>query len=193
MNFVFSIPKKTKNERIFYLNKNTKFKNLRKILKKPLGLIIPLEYPFSIDYLKELLNIFKFSLIISVGDFITNTLIKNEIFPDIAIIDKKVKKKFFKEKFKENFFSKIFYAKNPPRKITNEAYLTIKNALSKKNSLVLIKGEEDLLVLPLILESKLNSLILYGLPNLGIVAVLCNKNKKIYIKKIFSKGISNAK
>lgn len=187
---IFEIPKRSENERIFYLRSNIESKNLRKKLKRPLGMLIPLRHPESTIYLKHLIAKFKPSKIISVGDFVTFCLLQEGIIPDLAIVDNRLERKEFDEDF-EIYFDSKYFAKNPAGKITKDSEEMIKKALSNKKSLLKIEGEEDLLALLAIKEAQINSIVLYGIPSLGIVAVLCTKNKKEYVDKIISSKHGN--
>jgi uncharacterized protein (UPF0218 family) len=179
--------KKAKKERLFYLRSNAKFKSLRKKLKKTLGMLIPLEHPYSTDYLKELISFLNPSQIITVGDKITFLAIERGIKPDLAIIDNKVEREDFIFEARK-YFKKIIETENPPGMITNEAYEKIKTAIKDNGNLIEVKGEEDLLTLLAIKESKINALVIYGVPNLGISVVYCTKYKKDYVDKIFLRG-----
>jgi len=178
---------KIKRERLFYLRLNSKFKSLRKRLKKPLGMLIPLEHPFSTEYIKELISILKPLKIISVGDRITEYLLKTGIKPNLAIIDMHVEREI-KDLGLERYFKNQIELENPAGTISKEAERKIEIAMEKDNSILIVKGEEDLLALSAISVSKTNSLVLYGLPKLGVIAVYCTKNKKKAIDKILSRG-----
>jgi uncharacterized protein (UPF0218 family) len=101
---IFKIPSEKKKERSFYLSRNKKFKNLRKQLKKPLGFILVSEYPKSLKHILSIINIFKYTSLISVGDFITLSLLEMGIKPNLAIIDGKVMRQNFNcEEIKKTF------------------------------------------------------------------------------------------
>jgi uncharacterized protein (UPF0218 family) len=186
---IFKISSEKKKERLFYLSRNKKFKNLRKQLKKPLGFILVSEYPKSLKHILSIINNFKYTSLISVGDFITLSLLEMGIKPNLAIIDGKVMRQNFNCEEIKKHFKNLFEINNPQGTILKEAYDTIITALKNDNSLLVVNGEEDLLTLLAILESKENSLILYGIPNLGVCFVFNTRNKKLYIKKLYSKGI----
>ncbi len=171
-------------ERLFYIKINSRFKDLRKKLKKPLGMLIPLEHPQSTEYLKEVIELLKPPRIIAIGDRINSYLIELGIKPDLAIIDKKVERKAFDFLDFSKFFEYKVKVENPPGKIKKSAYEEIKMAFRHRKALVEVEGEEDLLTLVAIKESEINSLVLYGIPKLGCVAVICTKNKKDFVDKI---------
>ena len=67
---------------------------------------------------------------------------------------------------------------------------SIKDYLStKKLQTIIIDGEEDLLALPAILFAPLNSLVLYGHWQYGIIGIVVNENTKDKIINILNKFI----
>ncbi|ADP77240.1 Protein of unknown function DUF359 [Methanothermus fervidus DSM 2088] len=143
-------------------------KKLRKKLKKPFGKLYK-----SIDDIKNFPpNEYK---IISVGDETTKNLVDRGIYPDVAIIDRKIQRK--KSYYRIEYKSKILNVSNPPGTITESLMNAIKKALkSKEKTIINVSGEEDLAVLPAILFSS-KALILYGQPNEGVVVVDADKSK----------------
>ncbi len=176
-----------REERLFYIRMSSKFKSLRKMLKKPLGMLIPLDHPHSTEYLKEIIKVLKPPKIIAVGDRINSYLLELGVIPDLAIIDRKVERKDFDSRFSDIFDFKL-KVENPPGSVNRSAYENVKVALNHRRALIEVEGEEDLLALAAIKESEINSLVLYGVPKLGCVAVICTKNKKDFIDKIISRG-----
>lgn len=99
----------------------------------------------------------KYRLIITVGDYCSFHLKS-----DIKIFDRKVQRKAF-----EHEMLCAQSIKNEPGTIQKESWGAIKNAFNKLTNLC-VDGEEDLLVIPAVLEAKNNDLVVYGLPNKGI-------------------------
>ncbi|HZJ18601.1 MAG TPA: DUF359 domain-containing protein, partial [Patescibacteria group bacterium] len=58
---------------------------------------------------------------------------------------------------------------------------------NKKKTLILIKGEDDLAVLPLILCAPLNFYIYYGQPDKGVVEILVTEDVKEKAYKLASR------
>jgi uncharacterized protein (UPF0218 family) len=116
--------------------------------------------------------------IIAVGDVVTQTLLANSLVPDLAIIDEQVQRKKIPEKNHSFFEQEV--AENPPGSITKEAWEKIRSSLKRDDNKIIIKimGEEDLLVLPVIIEAPHNSKVLYGQPNEGVVLVTVTKEIK---------------
>ena len=137
---------------------------LRSILKVPLG-----ELFHNFKDAIEIITSSKF--LISVGDATTKNLLDHEILPNLAIIDNRIQRKDHDFEF---FHTKnIFNVNNPQGTISDELWETISSVINNKDNhkMIVVKGEEDLAVLPCILMAPPNSMILYGQPNEGLVIV----------------------
>ena len=151
--------------------------NEREHFKQPLGILYRTE-----EEIKQVIKTFKgnFSIpkIVSVGDVTTQLLIDNSIIPNLAIIDEHVQRMVSKI-VKEDLFS-VELVENPAGTIAKNAWKKISNSLEiyKNKIIIKITGEEDLLVLPAILEAPLNSKVLYGQPNEGLVIVTVTEEVK---------------
>jgi uncharacterized protein (UPF0218 family) len=107
-----------------------------------------------------------------VGDIVTQDFLGNQFlksFIKICIIDEKTQRNRITIK-NEDFFDDIILFENPAGIIRKESWSLIRNVLrSQKTTLVKItKGEEDLLVLPLVLEipieENVKNFVFYGQP-----------------------------
>jgi uncharacterized protein (UPF0218 family) len=141
--------------------------NLRDKLKKPLGNLVK-----DSDVTKEsvLKNIPAGSFVISVGDATTEKLIKFGIMPSLQIVDGVEKR--VKRDLPSGNVKTTLNCNNPPAEITTESIKTIKKAFqSTKPVRIAVNGEEDLLVLPVVVYAPENAIVLYGQPNEGLVIV----------------------
>ncbi len=122
--------------------------------------------------------------IITVGDVVTETLLNSSVVPDLAIIDEQVQRKKIKKQDYSLFEQEV--AENPAGSITQAAWNKINFAIKKDDNKIIIKitGEEDLLVLPAIIEAPYNSKVLYGQPNEGVVLVTVTKEMKQKAKQL---------
>jgi uncharacterized protein (UPF0218 family) len=107
-----------------------------------------------------------------VGDIVTQDFLSNDFlkpFVKLCIIDEKTQRNQVKIKA-EDLFEEIIEFKNPQGGIKEESFsLLDKIVISNKRTLLKItEGEEDLLVLPLVLKIPLSestkSLVFYGQP-----------------------------
>ena len=150
---------------------------LRLKLKRPLGKLIQGSFEQTIPKLKKLIEEEKPSRIISVGDIVSKNLMENSFSPSLLIVDNKVMRKEIKPFTLKT--EKTIYTKNPPGTITTEASEIIKDSLKTNEcTKIVVEGEEDLLALIAILYAPENSLIVYGQPRQGIVAVKATPKKK---------------
>ncbi len=124
-----------------------------------------------------------FDSIICVGDEISRDLLNSGFKPKNIIVDGKVMREpiDYLEKILKNY-SKRFKLKNPAGTISRYSWGVIKEAL-KKQSAVLVEGEEDLLTIPTLLLAEKNTAIVYGQPGRGKVIIEVDENKKEIWKK----------
>jgi len=155
----------------------------RRELKSPLGLLIEGSFDETVKKLTKLIEKTKPSMIISVGDAVSESLIKKDISPNVFIVDNKIMRKCvtpFSAKA-----DRTVYVKNPPGMLTEEALREIQRVLKdKQRTKIVVEGEEDLLTLPAVLYAPENSLVVYGQPGRGIVAVKVTKQKKNRVRQV---------
>jgi len=148
----------------------------RGAFKKPFGKIYS-----SVSEIKKTLEKYKnnHQLIISIGDATTINLIEEGIIPDIGIIDEQIERKKSPMDNEYGYDHVQLNAENPAGKITQQLCKTIKKALglhiSGFNVLIVVKGEEDLAVLPCVITAPPGTVVLYGQPGEGVV--LCEVDK----------------
>ncbi|HJU14779.1 MAG TPA: GTP-dependent dephospho-CoA kinase family protein [Candidatus Nitrosotalea sp.] len=156
--------------------------NLRNSLKKPLGLLLA-----DGDVTKEniLKNIPKGAFLITVGDATTEKMISFGIDPPLQIVDSLEKR--HRRDVPGGRIETTFECENPPAEITDESIKVIKAALgAKPPARIIVRGEEDLLVLPVAVYAPQNSVILYGQPNEGLVIVRVDDTVREMARKLMS-------
>lgn len=161
--------------------------NLRAFLKKPLGQIVSENEFKSLSKTNQ--------LVISVGDIVTLYMLNNNFIPDISIIDLKTRR----SELQKNDYQKLMltlkpmiHCDNPPGFIQKETVMQLSHCIQyflseRIKQTLLISGEEDLLTLPAILLSPLNSIVYYGQYNTGIISVRVTEEKKQEISEIIKK------
>lgn len=154
---------------------------LREELKKPLGEII-----IDASSLKK-----NFGIIISVGDETTKYLNNSGLSPDISVIDFKIAREKRFSDVRDLGFSgseSIINVSNPPGKISSEIFVTAKKIFDiNLKTIVLIEGEEDLVVLPMVLASPIGNRLFYGQPNEGMVIIDIDESIKAKIREIVAR------
>ena len=157
-------------------------RRLRYYLKKPLGRLILLEHMDNIEPLKDVLKKEKPVKLISIGDIVTDSLIKNNITPDLYIVDGRTLRGEFNSQPARTCSIKVI---NPPGTIDSSVWGVIRSCLEKEDKIgVLVEGEEDLLVLPSVILAPLGSVVIYGQPNKGVVIVKVDQEMKNRVQKI---------
>ncbi|MBI5123699.1 pantetheine-phosphate adenylyltransferase [Candidatus Roizmanbacteria bacterium] len=152
----------------------------REELQKPLSQI----YKNTTDILLFLDK----KIIITIGDIITSELKKKGITPAISIIDFKTRRH---ELPRLELIDSI-NVKNEHGTINIEAVNSFIIALDKyfrtnKPQTIIVDGEEDLLALPAILLAPLDSLVLYGQFDQGIVVNVVSSELKEKVRQLLNK------
>jgi GTP-dependent dephospho-CoA kinase len=156
--------------------------NLRDILKEPIGRLVDE---------KKLLEILKDKeKIISIGDTVTYTLLKNGFEPVFCIVDYKTHRGVCEDEVIskiKSFGKKSINVKNPPGVITDDLCEVIKIIFENLNSgpfRIEVEGEEDLASLIVLFFAPSDVTIIYGLPDKGVLVVKPTKEIKDKVKKV---------
>jgi len=156
---------------------------LRRKLKRPLGMLIRGSYSETIRKVKDVIEKEKSPRIISVGDTVSKNLVRNNIFPQLSIIDNKVMRKSIKPIALGA--DETVMVENPAGTITEEAVTAIQESLESNSRIkIVVDGEEDLLTLIAVSQAPKNSLIVYGQPRQGMVVVKATREKKAEVAEI---------
>jgi hypothetical protein len=144
-------------------------------LKTPLGELYRGEPKETAACLKEKLKV-KPPLLAVVGDFVAANLIGAGLFPDIVVVDGKTLRAVVEPV--EHGLKEI-HVPNEAATINAEAWLVLRAAVTlKRRVAVVVEGEEDLLVLPLLAEMPVGSVIAYGQPHEGLVVVTVSDERR---------------
>ncbi len=110
--------------------------------------------------------------VIAVGDATTQNLVAAGITPRLAIIDGHTQRGQGDADARDlaHHFDHIHHVANPAGQVTAAAWRVIVDALnSSGRHLVIVEGEEDLLAIPVFLNTPLGTKLLYGMPSRGVV------------------------
>jgi len=114
-----------------------------------------------------------YECIISVGDVVTDVLIEQGITPDLALIDGKTRRGDYESSTPS--LEKTINIKNPAGVITRDAWEAVVNGLEHEDPvMIIVDGEEDLLSLVVIALASEDCLVIYGIPNEGMVINIVN-------------------
>lgn len=103
----------------------------------------------------------------TVGDVVTHNVLKMGLLPAVAVVDGYTMRTPCSRT--PDIFPSVFHAENPAGTITAMLVRALRNALAIPPALVIVSGEEDLAVIPLVLEAPAGGLVLYGQPGRGVV------------------------
>jgi hypothetical protein len=147
---------------------------MRPVLRRPLGILLRDAQSF-LGFLKEKNP----PRLVAVGDVVTASLLEAGVEPDIVVVDSTVMRSPVEEdvrKVIKRFKGREVKVKNPAGTITPELRRTLKTARPPVK--VVVEGEEDLATIPAVLSSPIGSLVVYGQPGQGLVAVEVTGEKR---------------
>jgi uncharacterized protein (UPF0218 family) len=156
-------------------------------LKEPFGRLLPGTPAKTMSELNSIISKTHPRKVVAVGDVVSRETLVAGITVNLRILDHISMRKptaAFNLKVK-----KTYRVKNPAGVITLEAWETIKRAMTDEEALIVVEGEEDLLAIPCIVECPINSLVLYGQPSKGLVAVDTNPQVKNEASLILSRMV----
>lgn len=167
-----------------WIGKNLNLPNqVREAFKKPIGELIPGSKKWIHDQL------FDNSKLITVGDATTQLFVQNNIIPQLSVIDFKVQRHERFQNLQEIGFdenAQVVQVTNEAGEISAQLFQAIADWFdSPKQLVILIKGEDDLAVLPVLLMAPLGYQIFYGQPNEGLVKVEVTEEKKKAAYELF--------
>ncbi len=157
-------------------------KTLLETLKEPLGKIIQ-EPELAIEIKKD-------DVCIAIGDESSLTLFKYGYNLKIAIVDYKTQRKDISDLRAQisKIGDKVVRITNPPAMITQDLWDAVRDALNDEaNVRIEIDGEEDLATIPCVALAPINTIIVYGMPEQGLVVARINDEKKQLVQNVLEK------
>ena len=156
--------------------------DLRK-LRDPFGELV-LDHEVSKDRIRDVTSGAK--KVVTVGDTTTERLVSFGIIPDIAVVDGMERRT--KSSRQINYRAREFSCANPSGTISKEAIEVLAQAvIENERSRVIVSGEEDMLAVPLFYMLPVGSVVLYGQPLEGIVAVKITQSKQKEAKDLMDR------
>ncbi len=141
---------------------------MRPSLRKPFGELIEGDGSVAASKVKEMLS---GERTIVVGDASYANLLGVDVKPHLAILDFKVKREPFKK-----YPAKVSVP-NPAGYITPFLWDAIADNL-EEGGIIGVEGEEDLAVIPAVLEADFGDVVLYGQPDEGMVFIKVDEEIK---------------
>ena len=121
-------------------------------------------------------------LVYAVGDVVTHNLQKRGIIPSIAVIDGQTMRSPCSRM--PMVTGKCIRVENPPGTITDELVRALGQAVVSTPATVVVDGEEDLAVIPLVLAAPEGAIVLYGQPHKGVVLRTVDAHAKAAAKEL---------
>jgi hypothetical protein len=131
----------------------------RRLFKEPFGTLYR-----TID---EVLPLIEGKDIFSVGDVVTHNLQKKGIKPTVAVVDGYTMRSPCTRM--PLVHGECIHVKNPAGTITDDLICALERAVRNPPSTIIVDGEEDLAVIPLVLTAQDGAVVLYGQPHKGVV------------------------
>jgi uncharacterized protein (UPF0218 family) len=148
----------------------------RDALREPFGILFP--------DMSDALDMLEGRQVYSVGDVVTHNLLRCEISPAVAIIDG------YTQRVPCNrtpvLLAPRLVVENPAGTITDALIEAIRYAVAHPPVLIFVEGEEDLAVIPLVMEAPLESAVVYGQPGEGVVIRLVDAAAKEQAHEYFA-------
>lgn len=134
--------------------------------------------PFGILYrsMDQIIPLIKGRIVYTVGDVVTYNLQKKGITPAVAIIDGFSMRSPCRKM--PEVCGDCIEVKNPAGTITDELICALERAVKNPPSTIVVDGEEDLAVIPLVIAAPDGAIILYGQPREGVVLRTVNANAR---------------
>ena len=138
-------------------------------------LILPEEHrrlfkePFGVLYrsMDEIVPLIEGKDVYTVGDVVTHNLQKKGITPAVAIVDGYTMRSPCNRM--PAVHGECIQVKNPAGTLTDELICALERAVRNPPSTIIVDGEEDLAVIPLVLTAHDGAIVLYGQPQKGVV------------------------
>jgi GTP-dependent dephospho-CoA kinase len=131
----------------------------RRLFKEPFGVLYP-----SMD---QIVPLIEGKDVYTVGDVVTHNLQKKGISPTVAIVDGCTMRSPCTRM--PAVHGECIQVKNPAGTLTDELIRALEHAVRNPPSTIIVDGEEDLAVIPLVLTAHDGAIVLYGQPQKGVV------------------------
>ncbi|MDI6718769.1 MAG: GTP-dependent dephospho-CoA kinase family protein [Methanomicrobiales archaeon] len=125
--------------------------------------------PFGTLYsgIPEVLPLLRGRVVYAVGDVVTHNLTRRGVVPDVAVIDGHTMRAPCSRT--PDLKSRRLRAHNPPGAISDDLIQKVREAILHPPAVVVVEGEEDLAVIPMVLQAPIGAIVLYGQPGEGVV------------------------
>jgi GTP-dependent dephospho-CoA kinase len=121
-------------------------------------------------------------MVYAVGDVVTHNLQKRGIIPSIAVIDGQTMRSPCSRM--PLVTGNCIRVENLPGTITDDLVQALKQAVASSPATIVVDGEEDLAVIPLVIAAPDGAIVLYGQPHEGVVLRTVDAHAKADAQKL---------
>lgn len=129
--------------------------------------------------------------LITVGDVVTYHCEEAGRVPDVAVVDGRSQREAVRPEIEHTLAASAadrLHAENPAGTITASLIETLRMAISRDEPVqVVVEGEEDLAAIPAMLLAPDGSTVVYGQPDVGMVAVTVDIESRAVARELLDK------
>ncbi len=115
----------------------------------------------------EILPLLIRNTVYTVGDVVTHNLQEKGIIPAVAVVDGYTMRSPCSKM--PAISGECIRVKNPAGSLTESLIDAINHAVTHPPATIIVEGEEDLAVIPMVIAAPVGSIVLYGQPHEGVV------------------------
>ena len=123
-------------------------------------------------------------VVYAVGDVVTHNLQKRGITPAIAVVDGQTMRVPCSRL--PEMTGECLRVENPPGTITDDLIRALRYAITHTPVTIVVDGEEDLAVIPLVIAAPDGAVVLYGQPHKGVVLRTVDSAAKADAERLMS-------
>jgi uncharacterized protein (UPF0218 family) len=156
---------------------------LRPVFQEPFGPVLST---------KELLDSWSGDdTVVAVGDVVARTLIENGLAPRAIVVDYRTQRGGEDAELRRvlgGWGDRVVRVANPAGTVTQELVDALLEALQARGTTrIEVDGEEDLAGLPLFAYAPLGTIILYGMPNRGVVRAVADADRRAKARDLLAR------
>lgn len=156
---------------------------MRSVFKEPFGPVLST---------KELLaSLGPGDTVVAVGDVVARTVLEAGVTPKMIIVDYRTQRGGHDPALKQALGSwgqTVVQVTNPAATLTDELVSAIRQGLQAEGTTrIEVDGEEDLAGLPVFAHASDGTIVLYGMPNRGVVRVVVDAEKRALAHRLFER------
>ncbi len=128
--------------------------------------------------------------VVAVGDVVTGALLTASHRPSVAVVDGRSERERVDASLRDlpDRFASIVEVSNPPGTITADLVNGLRTAFRRTEpTCVVVDGEEDLAVVPIVLGADPGTTVLYGQPDEGVVVVTVDQTVRERTKSLLER------